>query len=434
MDIRLPRLGEGADSGTVASIFVKEGDHVFKDQPILELESEKAVASIPSPSGGVVQKLHVKEGDVIKVGQLLLTMSDGEGGGAPSGPIDASAGDETPVPATPPLRVDVSAPAGDRQETASPLLEPVTGPQPPASPTVRKIARDLGIDLRRIRGSEAGGRVVLEDVRRYIQWLQETALKPMGAAAAAAPQPSPPVDFSRWGPVSPVKMTTLRKTISAKMVESWTRVPHVTQFHEADITALLALRKKYLKAYEGRGARLTLTSFALRAVVLTLQHHPLFNASIQDATNEIVLKQYFHIGLAVDTDHGLFVPVIRDVDKKNLVELSIEVQQLADKARERKLTLEEMQGGSFSISNQGGIGGGFFTPIINTPEGAILGIGKGNPRPVFRDGAITERMMLPLGLSYDHRLIDGANAARFIVDLVGNFEQFSEDEVRIERG
>ncbi len=431
MDIRLPRLGEGTDSGTVASIFVKEGDRVSKDQPILELESEKAVASIPSPSGGVVQKLHVKEGDVIKVGQLLLTMSDGEGVGTPPRPIDASGGDETPEPATAPVRADVSPPSGDRLGTIGPVLDPVAGPPPPASPTVRKIARDLGIDLRRIRGSEAGGRVVLEDVRRYIQWLQETALKPKGAAAADSTPSLPPVDFSRWGPVSPVKMTTLRKTISAKMVESWTRVPHVTQFDEADITALLALRKKYVKAYEARGARLTLTSFALRAVVLTLKHHPLFNASIQDATGEIVLKQYFHIGLAVDTEHGLFVPVIRDVDKKTLVDLSIEMQQLADKARERKLTLEEMQGGSFSISNQGGIGGGFFTPIINTPEGAILGIGKGNARPVFRDGAITERMMLPLGLSYDHRMIDGANAARFIVDLVRNFEQFPEDDVRI---
>jgi pyruvate dehydrogenase E2 component (dihydrolipoamide acetyltransferase) len=227
------------------------------------------------------------------------------------------------------------------------------------------------------------------------------------------------------------KMTTLRRTISSRMVESWTRVPHVTQFDEVDVTRILALRKAHAPLYEQQGAKLTLTSFALRAVTQALKLHPLMNASLNEAAGELVFKQYYHIGLAVDTEHGLIVPVIRDVDTKSLKQLSIEVQQLADRARQRKLALEEMQGGTFSISNQGGIGGGAFTPIINAPEVAILGMGRSVARPVVREGRIVERTILPLGLSYDHRVIDGANAARFMVDLVRAFEQFDEETVKI---
>lgn len=442
MDIRLPRLGEGADSGTVAAIFVKVGDRLTKDQAILELESEKAVASIPSPAEGVVGAIHVKEGDVIKVGQLLITLGESAGEARAGRAIDARVGDEEPgeVPAAAPVQTPaaaVQAAAPVAAPAASVLLEPVSGPLPPASPTVKKLARDVGIDLRRVKGSEAGGRVVAEDIRRYVRWLQEQALKAAAPAAAilpggaAAPAPSPVIDFSRWGPVQAKRMTTLRKTISTKMAESWNRVPHVTQFDEADITGILALRKKHLAAYEKQGVRLTLTSFALRAVVNALRKHPLFNASMQEATGEIIFKEYYHIGLAVDTEHGLIVPVVRDVDKKNLVQLSRDVQELADRARERKLTIEEMQGGTFSISNQGGIGGGAFTPIVNVPEVAILGMGRSTPHAVVREGKVVERTILPLGLSYDHRLIDGANAARFIVDLVREFEQFSEHDVLI---
>ncbi|MCC6395702.1 MAG: 2-oxo acid dehydrogenase subunit E2 [Bacteroidetes bacterium] len=430
MDIRLPRLGEGADSGTVAAIFVKEGDRLAKDQAILELESEKAVASIPSPSEGVVSKIHVKEGEVIKVGQLLISLGEGAGQGetrAAEPQPQKEESDQKAAPVQPQVLPSASA-----VTQGAAVLTPVSGPPPPASPTVRKIARDLDIDLRRVKGSEPGGRVGVGDLRRYVQWLQETALKPAApSGAGSAPVPPPPVDFSRWGPIHTKRITTLRKTISTKMVESWTRVPHVTQFDEADITGILALRKKYLKAYEKQGVRLTLTTFALRAVANALRKHPLLNASIQEATGEIVLKEYYHIGLAVDTEHGLIVPVVRDVEKKNLVQLSGEVQLLADKARERKLAIEEMQGGTFSISNQGGIGGGFFTPIINTPETAILGMGRSAARPVIREGKVVERTILPLGLSYDHRLVDGADAARFMVDLVKEFELFSEADVKL---
>ena len=428
MDVRLPRLGEGADSGTIASIFVKEGDAVKKDQPVLELESEKAVASIPVPVDGVITKLFVKEGDLIKVGQLILSVNEAAGAVPASRVRDASVGDTQPDPVQTPAPPPLMRPA---QSTAAEVVhERLDGPLPAASPTIRKIARDLGIDLRRVKGSERGGRVVIEDLRNYLQWLQEKAFAPQAAASSSA-VPAARVDFAKWGPVESKKMSTLRKTISAKMVESWTRVPHVTQFDDADITRIMDLRKSHAAAFEKLGARLTVMPFALRAVVAALKQHPVLNASINEATGDIVYKQYYHIGMAVDTEHGLMVPVIRDVDKKSMLQLSQEVQQLADKARERKLSLEEMHGGSFSISNQGGLGGGYFTPIVNTPEVAILGMGRSTVRPVVRDGRIEPRTILPLGLSYDHRIIDGANAARFIVDLVRAFEQFPEDDLKI---
>jgi pyruvate dehydrogenase E2 component (dihydrolipoamide acetyltransferase) len=293
------------------------------------------------------------------------------------------------------------------------------------------MARDLGIDLRRVKGSERGGRVVLEDLRTYIQGLQHLASAPRPQAAAPAAPHTVRVDFAKWGPVEISKMSTLRKTISTKMVESWRAVPHVTQFDDADVTRILDLRTKYAGVYEAKGARLTLTSFALRSIVQTLKRHPVFNASMDEAAGEMVFKHYYHLGIAVDTEHGLIVPVIRDVDKKSLLQISIELQDLARRTRERKVALEEMQGGTFSISNQGGIGSGHFTPIINTPELAILGIGKGVLSPVIREGSIVQRTLLPLSLSYDHRAIDGADAARFMVDLVHAMENYPEDDVTI---
>jgi pyruvate dehydrogenase E2 component (dihydrolipoamide acetyltransferase) len=239
------------------------------------------------------------------------------------------------------------------------------------------------------------------------------------------------VDFAKWGKVNRVKMTTLRRTIGIKMVESWTTVPHITQFDEADITSVLDLRKKYAAKYQKKKGHLTLTGFTLKAVVAALKKHPRFNASLDESSGEIVLKEYFHIGIAVDTEHGLIVPVIRDVDRKSLLQLSMELQDLADRTRQRKVGLEEMQGGTFTISNQGGIGSGQFTPIINTPEVAILGMGKGSVKPVVEKGKIVQRTMLPLGLSYDHRVNDGADAARFMVDLVAALEGYKEADVRL---
>jgi pyruvate dehydrogenase E2 component (dihydrolipoamide acetyltransferase) len=433
MDLKLPHLGEGADSGTVVNLFVKEGDTVTRDQPILELENEKAVATIPSTAAGTVTQIFVKAGDKIKVGQRILSLGEGSAVAAPP------AAEPVPPPVRSRERIiqtpsPEQVPAALEEETPEPISEPKLGMVPAAAPSIRKLARDLGLDLTRVQGSARGGRIVMEDVRAYVQKLQRLAAGPRAAAPAGAPVPKPPpepVDFAKWGPISRAPLSPLRKVISRRMAESWAATPRVTQFDEADITSLMALRKKYAAAYEQQGARLTLTSFALKVVVDTLKKHPIFNASLDEVTQEIVLKQYYHIGMAVDTEAGLIVPVIRDVDKKSLVELSLELEELAGKARERKVSLEELKGGTFTISNQGGIGSGHFTPIVNKPEVAILGLGRGAMKAVVRDSKIEPRLMLPLGLSYDHRVIDGAAAARFTVDLVQGFENFKEDDVRI---
>jgi pyruvate dehydrogenase E2 component (dihydrolipoamide acetyltransferase) len=436
MDIRLPRLGEGADSGTVASLFVKEGDTVKKDQAVLELESDKAVATIPSPSAGVVSAIHVREGDVIKVGQLILTLST-EGTAAQAvapAPVPAPAAAD--IPASPVFTPAPAAPAGPASAPAMELPSGAApGVTPPASPTVRKVARELGIELWRVGGSERGGRVTMADLKGYVGRLQQAAFAPRAASPGTAPAPTPalppPVDFAKWGTVERKKMTTLRRTISDRMVQSWTTLPHITQFDTVDVSDLLALKKKYGAKYEKQGAPLTLTAFLLKALVPVLKQHPLFNASMDERAGEIVLKKYYHVGIAVDTEQGLIVPVLRDVDRKSLLDLARELNTLAERTRARKVALEEMQGGSFTISNQGGIGGGAFTPIINKPEVAILGVGRGALQPVVREGKVVPRTLLPLGLSYDHRVIDGADAARFIVDLVKAIEGLRESEVKI---
>ncbi len=422
MDIRLPSLGEGADGGVVVSVLVKEGDVIQKDQPLLELETEKAVGTIPSPAAGTVQQIRIRVGDKIVVGQPILTLVAAK---------EAAATPPLPAPETPVRRME----AAPEQVVSSPpaVVSPPVIPGLPvaASPTVRRVARELGIDLSRVRGTEAGGRIGMADLRAYIQQLQQLASAPQTSAVARPPSATESVDFARWGPVVHQPLSALRRTIARRMSESWSAVPRVTQFDEADITALEELRRKYAPAYEARGARLTLSVFALKAVAATLRRHPVFNASLDEAAGELVLKEYVHIGVAVDTEHGLLVPVIRDVDRKSLLELSKELEALAVRARERKLGAEEMKGGSFTISNQGGIGGGAFTPIVNLPQVAILGMARGVMKPVVRDGQIVARLMLPLALSYDHRVIDGGRAARFIVDLVAAFEDFPEAEARI---
>ena len=450
MDVRLPKLGENAEGGVVVSILVKEGETVAKGQTILELENEKAVAPIPATGDGVVGKIHVKEGDRINVGQVLVSLIDGSGKSSPP-PVAPAVAKPAPKPASPQAPAAVTASSSQPAEAdaaSAPASDPVavpeseepdgSGPPPAASPEVRRIARELGIDLRRIRGSESGGRIVLGDLRAYVQHLQQLAAAPKPASPAEpAPAPARPaapvesVDFAKWGKISRKPMSILRKTISRRMVENWTAIPHVTQFDEADITELLELRKKFAADYEKKGARLTLTSFALQAAAAVLARHPIFNCSIDEATHEIVFKDYIHIGLAVDTDQGLIVPVIRDVNRKNLFELSKDVSELADKARARKVSLEELKGGTFTISNQGGIGGAHFTPIVNKPEVAILGLGKGALKAVVREKAIAQRLMLPLAISYDHRVIDGAAAARFTVDLVAAFQGFRETDLRL---
>jgi pyruvate dehydrogenase E2 component (dihydrolipoamide acetyltransferase) len=421
MDVKLPKLGEGADSGVVVNLFVKEGDTVAKDQAILELENEKAVASIPSTGAGVVAKIHVKPGDRISIGQRILTLTE-SGQPAPAAP--APVAKQAPVQK---IEDENEHEEDEKQE------EPVSTVVPVAAPSVRRLARELGIDLRKVRGSEAGGRVVLADVKNYIQRLIAGAGKGKSAAGtvALAKPVAESIDFSKWGPVSKKPLTPLRQVIARRMGESWNAVPRVTQFDEADFTRLNELRKKFAAKYEKKGARLTLTPLVLKAVAETLKKHPLFNSSLDEAANEIVLKDYYHIGIAVDTEQGLLVPVIRDVDKKSVLELAKELEQVAAKARDRKISADELKGGTFTISNQGAIGGAHFTPIVNVPEVAILGLGRGALKPVVRDEKVVIRMMTPLGLSYDHRVVDGGEAARFIVDLVAALQDFKEAVVKI---
>lgn len=433
MDVKLPNLGEGADSGTIVSILVKEGDQIQKDQTILELENEKAVAPIPSPQGGRIEKIHVKEGDKINVGQNILSLSSGDG---------EAAGEEESAEEKPKAKKKASKrrepePEEQEEEEEEEEEEPeesteTVSTEVAAAPSIRKIARDIGLDLHRIKGSARGGRIVLEDIRRYIQRLQKLASQKSKSAAEGRSTPAPQqIDFSQWGEIAKKPMSQLRQVISRRMSENWNAVPHVTQFDDADITSVMELRKKHQKAYEEKGAHLTLTPFVLKAVVDTLKKHPVFNSSLDEVAQEIVYKEYFHVGIAVDTDAGLLVPVIRDVDKKSMFDLSKELEQLAAKARDRKISAEEMKGGTFTISNQGGIGGAHFTPIVNKPEVAILGLGRGSKKPVVAKDKIEPRLLLPLGLSYDHRVIDGGTAARFITDLVQILQNFPEDQVKL---
>lgn len=432
MDVKLPQLAEGVEGGTVVNILISEGQEVAKDQAIMELETQKAVGSIPAPSAGVVTKIHVKQGMEVSVGQVLISLESRGAAASAAKPAEASA------PESKAARQPESSPAPAAPRAAGDYrYESKSGAPPPAPPSLRKIARDLGIDLTRIRGSEAGGRINLADVRAYIQRLQENAgqAQPPGAAAqpAAAPAAAAPeaIDFSKWGPVRREKMSPLRRTVSRRMVESWTTIPKINQFADADITVLLALRKKHGANFEKKGSRLTLTAFLLLVLGRALKKHPRANASMDEASLEIIYKDYCHVGVAVDTEGGLIVPVLRDVDQKNLLQLSEELRALTEKTRGRKIAIEELQGGTFTISNQGSIGGSHFTPIIYAPQVAILGVGQGQAKPVAIDGKIAIRTILPLCLAYDHRVLDGADAVRFLKDVIAGLEAFDEADVTL---
>jgi pyruvate dehydrogenase E2 component (dihydrolipoamide acetyltransferase) len=427
MDLKLPHLGEGADSGTVVNLFVKEGDQLAKDQAVLELENEKAVATIPATSAGTVTKVYVKAGEKISVGQRILSLSENGAAAAKAPKSEAPSAQKAPEPAPASHPEPESSHAADGEPAQA-----KPGVAPAAAPSLRKLARELGIDLTKVRGSARGGRIVVDDVRAYIQRLQRLAAQPPSPAPGQGSRPAPEaIDFSKWGSILKKPLSPLRQVIARRMVENWNTVPHVTQFDEADVTELNALRKKHAPAYDQKGVRLTMTSFVLKIVTNTLKKHLIFNSSLDEAADEIVLKEYFHIGVAVDTDAGLIVPVIRDVDKKSLLQISRDLEDVAKKARDRKVSGDELKGGSFTISNQGGIGGGHFTPIINKPEVAILGLGRSANKPVVRGDKIESRLMMPLALSYDHRVIDGGLAARFIVDLVAAFQNFKEEDIKL---
>ncbi|MCX7887044.1 MAG: 2-oxo acid dehydrogenase subunit E2 [Verrucomicrobiae bacterium] len=435
MDVKVPPLGEGADSGVVATGFVKRGDVVRKGDPIVELESDKAVASIPSPVEGRVNQVYVQAGQTVKVGMPLIAVEEAGRSGAVSTLAEVERVARLPKEETKSL----AEPTITAVKSGPVILATAAEQEPVAPPAIRKVAKQLGIDLRRVRPSGRGGRIVWSDLRDYVVALQQAvfaarSVPATGGVLEAAPakqQAVAKVDFGRWGPVTRQPLTHLRRLIAQRMQQSSQTVARVTQFDEADFTVISGLRKRYQADYEKAGVRLTVTPLVLKAVATVLQKHPLLNASLDEEAGEVVLKHYYHIGVAVDTEQGLIVPVVRDVDRKSVMQLAREVEDLAMRTRERKVAAEELHGGSFTISNQGAIGSGAFTPIVNLPETAILGLGRAGMKPVVRDGQIVARLMVPLALSYDHRLVDGAEAARFMVDLVQALENFPEDQVRL---
>ena len=440
MDVKLPQLAEGVEGGTVVSIMVTEGQTIEKDQPFMELETQKAVGSIPAPSAGVVTKIHVKQGMEVNVGQTLISIEAAASETPAAAPVAQAAPSAAANPNRSPTPTGEQSLSSAQAASAAPVddyrYQSTSGMVPPASPAIRKIARELDLDLTRVRGSETGGRINMADLRAYVRKLQDLAFQrqaPAASVAAASPAPrsTETIDFAKWGPIHREKMSPLRRTVSRRMVESWTTIPKINQFADADITALLALRKKHTPAYEKRGTHLTLTSFLLFILGRALKKHPRANASLDEASLEIVYKDYCHIGVAVDSEGGLIVPVLRDADKKDLFQLSVDLLALTEKSRQRKISIEELQGGSFTISNQGSVGGGHFTPIIYAPQVAILGVGQGQAKPVAIDGKIAIRTILPLCLAYDHRVLDGADAVRFLQDIIAGLEAFAEADIKL---
>ncbi len=430
-DFVLPDLGEGLTEAEIRQVLVREGEVVREDAPLLEVETDKATVEIPSPMGGRVEKIHVRPGQTVKVGQVLVTFADGA---APTGKQAADALDPRHTPAV------VTGTGRAAPAPAAPTEAPARREGPvPATPATRRLARELGVDLRAVNGSGPGGRVTDEDVRAATAPPSApSAPAPSGRAPAASPpavakplarvgvEPPPLPRFEQWGPIERQPLSHLRRTIAERMTLSATLIPHVTHFDRADITDLDALIRRKLEAGKAQGVTLTLTSFLLKAVALSLGEHPHFNASLDPAAGELIVKRYVHLGVAVATERGLIVPVIRDVDKKPLIELQRELGALAQRVRDGKATLEDLRGGTFTVTNIGALGGTGAIPIINYPEVAILGVARGREEAVVRDGAIVPRLLLPLSLTFDHRVADGADGARFASAIVRRLEHPDE--------
>ncbi len=433
-EIKLEPLKEGVDSVEVNAVKVAVGDVVAKDQTLMEVQADKAALDVGSPVAGKVTKILVKTGDQIKVGQAYVVI-ESTNGDAPARPSQAKStaqgkskettdGNSTQAAvkknAQPPEPAPPAAAPARKQDAATrliPVAQPVAGERiVPAGPATRQLARELGVDLRQVSGTGRHGRIIQEDIRTFVRQLAAGALAPV-AGGTAAPPALP--KFEEWGPVDRQQLSAIRKATARQMSVAWSQIPHVTQHDLADVTDLEAFRKQQ----DGRGPKLTVTAFALKAAAIALREFPTFNSSLDLAANQLVLKQYYHIGVAVDTENGLLVPVLRDVNRKSVSQLAEELIATADRAKQRKIDSSELKGGTFTITNLGGIGGTGFTPIVNFPEVAILGLSRSRLQPVVHGGQIVPRLMLPLSLSYDHRVIDGAAAARFtrrIAELLEN--------------
>jgi pyruvate dehydrogenase E2 component (dihydrolipoamide acetyltransferase) len=443
-EFKLPELGENISQGDLVRLMIAPGTKVSEGQPVMELETDKAVVEVPSSVTGVVKEVKVKEGEKVKVGQVIFTL---EGGAATqaettrsrNAPVEHVSGQHGARLAFQAAiraegKTEEQALPPDQPQQASPVfsmpvqLGKVAGTEHreaiPAAPHVRRFAREVGVDIYEVKGTGPGGRISEDDIKSYTKGLLSAA-----ATAAQAPpraghfaQPQLP-DFAKWGKVERVSMRGVRRKTAEHLAEAWNTIPHVTQLDRADITELEQLRARFAPKAEEAGGKMTVTAIALKVCAAALKVFPQFNASIDIEKEEIVYKQYINIGVAADTDRGLLVPVIRDVEKKNIVELAVELSQLSRKARDKKLTPADMEGGTFTITNLGGIGGVGFTPIVNHPEVAILGLSRSRMEPEWINGKFEPRLILPLSLSYDHRLIDGADAARFLRWIAEAFEQ-----------
>jgi pyruvate dehydrogenase E2 component (dihydrolipoamide acetyltransferase) len=456
-EFKVPELGENVAGGDVMRVMVNVGDTVARDQPVLELETDKATIEVPSSVAGTVKEVRVKKGDKIKVGAVVLTVDEGAAGG--NGASTQKAAKTEEKPAAPPLKTDAAAAAESKPAAEARVLpmpqrgapEPPATPAPapaappradgngnrgavaPASPAVRRLAREIGVNIDEVQGTGPAGRISLDDVKEHARRILSSVPLTAGAGAVAAGAARPAralPDFQKWGEVERQPLSNIRRATAEHLSYAWNAIPHVTQFDKADATELEALRRKFKDQIAKAGGNLTVTAMLVRILANAVRKFPQFNASIDLERGELIYKKYVNVGVAVDTDRGLLVPVIRNADQKNISEISIEINQLAAKARDRKLTIEEMSGGGISISNLGGIGGTYFTPIVNWPEVAILGVSRTITEPVWnpasgrgREPGFEPRQMLPLSLSYDHRVIDGADAMRFLRWVVEAIEQ-----------
>jgi pyruvate dehydrogenase E2 component (dihydrolipoamide acetyltransferase) len=435
-EFKLPDLGENIASGDVVTVFVSPGDVVRPGQALLEVETDKAVIEVPCPPGGRIASVLVKKGDTVKVGQPLVTLEPAGSAAAPAPPPPAAKPASTPAataaqPAAAPQPAarpePVVAPAPVQPRPQPPAAAPVA-PQPvaaaagaatavePAGPAVRRLARELGVDLARVSGTGPGGRIVREDVIAAVR-------QASGAGAGARARPaSTATERDDWGPIRREQMSRMRKTIAANMVRSVSTIPHLTNFDDADVTELEHLRKASAPEYAKSNLKLTALAFVVKAVSLSLRQHPGVNATIDPEKGEIVYKDYVNIGLAVDTPRGLVVPVLRDCDQLSIPQIAQAITDTAEKAKTAQYGLDDLRGGTFTISNLGAVGGAYSTPIINWPEVAILLLGRTRKMPVVHEDRIEPRLMMPLSLSYDHRLVDGAMAARFLNEVIGYLE------------
>ncbi|MEC8677353.1 MAG: 2-oxo acid dehydrogenase subunit E2 [Candidatus Margulisiibacteriota bacterium] len=433
MEIKIPFLGDGIDTANVASILVNPGDSVAVDDTVIELETDKATAPVPSLYEGTVESISVSEGDIVKEGMVVVVLS----GSGEQTSADAPAPKVDSVPVSAPQVVQ-SAPV--KQVTKVPTVSYEISKdwdQISAAPSIFKFARLSGLDLGRVSGTGHGGRITWSDIQSYLAFVQSEAFTKSVASESsntnvtAAPKPKKPVvDFSKFGPIETQKISTLRQKISEHLSNAWTEIPHVTQFADIQLDSIMALRKDLNAKLKKNDVKLSVTVFVLKAIAQTLAAFENFNASLVD--NELIIKKYIHLGVAVDTDAGLVVPVIRDVDKKSLQDIAKELDELAEKARNKALSLDDIQGATFTLSNLGGLGASHFTPIVNSPEVAILGTGRANYSVSYseKEDKLSNRLLMPVALSYDHRVIDGADGARFIKELTKNIESFDKKWVK----